>query len=172
MQMTQWTPRTPVQKTPPQWEMRAQPGLDWRALGTCGEMIKARRKMIDMSTAQLAARAGLSLETLVNIEADRIEPSAQQIESIGRVSGLTQRLYVRVRRDLILRTIREFVTQHYSIPTLRQLCVLTQGNSMSSIRAHINALIDEGKLLRGQQYKANWYAVPEVVEAIKAIEWS
>lgn len=154
-----------------QWTLQSQPALDWNALGTVGQMIKAHRAMIDMSAAQLAARAGLSLATLANIEADRAEPSEAQVESIGAVLGLTQRFQVRIRRDLILRTIRAFVAQHYTLPTLRQLCVLTRGNSVSSIRAHILALIDEGKLVRGDQHKAHWYAVPEVIEAIKTIEW-
>lgn len=140
-----------------------------------GQRIKSRRLEIRMSRYSLAAASGLSAPTITHLEEGRFIPSSDSVKRLDQVLGtnLFQELAIATanRRDLVLQAIRDYVSTYYAPPTIRWLCSRTGIHSTSLMRYYIYALIGDGRLVKTSGQRMYWYAVPEMVEAIKAIEW-
>ena len=76
------------------------------------------------------------------------------------------------RREKVLVAIRGYVKMHYAPPPIRWLCNKTGISSTSLMRYYILGLIREGRLVRtAQGAHTYWYTLPELIEAVKAIDW-
>lgn len=140
-----------------------------------GQRIKSQRLKVGMSRHNLASASGLSVTTIIHLEDGHFIPSNDSAKRLDRALGMNlfQELAVVTanRRDLVLQTIRGYVSTYYAPPTIRWLCDKTGIHSTSLMRHYIYALIGEGKLVKTNGQRLYWYAVPEMIEAIKTIEW-
>lgn len=171
--LTMTTTRT---RTPqPLWQITIKAEKDEAA--RVGALIKARRLNLGMSRYRLSLEASVAWSVIEAAENGERIPREDALFRIGRALDIPISVERPMapgadRRDMVLAAIRGYVKTHYAPPPIRWLCRKTGISSTSLMRYYILGLIREGRLVRmAQGAKTYWYTVPELIEAIKAIEW-
>lgn len=142
-----------------------------------GALIKARRLDIGMSRYRLSLEASVAWSVIEAVEDGKRIPREDALYRIGRVLDMPINVERPLapgadRRDMVLKAIRGYVKAHCAPPPIRWLCRKTGIGSTSLVRYYILGLIREGRLVRTtQSAHTYWYTVPELIEAVKMIEW-
>lgn len=169
------TPTTPATQTNTQAQWRLTMGQAETA--KVGALIKARRLELKMSRYRLSSDACVAWSVIEAAERGERLPSEAALFQIGRVLDIPISVERSIapgsdRREKVLAAIRGYVKTHYAPPPIRWLCGKTGISSTSLMRYYILGLIREGRLVRtAQGAKTYWYTVPELIEAVKTIEW-
>lgn len=166
------TRRTPIRLSEP-------PSGPPSEAGQIGQRIRARRIQLGMSRHRLAHESRLSLVTVANLEEGRFVPSTLSSAALSRVLGIElspNRLPINADRLVqVLQAVREHIAVHCVPPTIRWLCHKTGINSTSLVRYYLLSLIREGRLVRVDSVAhgghTGWYTAPELVEAVRQIQW-
>lgn len=156
---------------------------------TVGEQVRTAREAKGWEIIDLSFRVSISPDILRQIEADEIKIGPRRVRKLNRELGLkipipktlpvtlaARRLKVREQKsERVLAVIREYMQTRYCLPTLRQIMEMAKVSSTSMVAYHIKLLIGSGRLvpLRGHHsVSQSAYQLPEVVNAIKEIQWS
>lgn len=154
-----------------------------------GKQVQAARKAKGWEIIDLSFWTSIEPQMLHKIEADEIKIGARRIRKLNQQLGLhipipktepkqlsAKRVKVREQKsERVLAVIREYMQTRYCLPTLRQIMEMAKVSSTSMVVYHIQLLIGSGRLvpLRGHHsVSQSAYQLPEVVNAIKEIQWS
>ena len=166
------TPATPT-NTQVQWRLTTEKS----EAAKVGALIKARRLELKMSRYRLSSEASVAWSVIEAAERGERLPSEAALFQSGRVLDIPIAVERSMtpgsdRRDMVLAAIRGYVKMHYAPPPIRWLCRKTGISSTSLMRYYILGLIREGRLVRtAQGAHTYWYTLPELIEAVKAIDW-
>lgn len=164
---------TQIRTQQPAWQL----AMERSETAKVGALIKARRLELNMSRHRLSSDADVAWSVIDAVERGKRLPGEGALARIGRALEIpisVERLAApgADRRETVLVAIRGYVKTHCAPPTLRWLCRKTGISSTSLMRYYILGLIREGRLVRtAQGAHTYWYTVPELIEAVKMIEW-